>query len=99
MRIGIGEDKSRVQAEFGVEPAVAVGRIFFMVLTEQEDVVHKIPRPFREMRELFLPAVEAASLNAHDAAKCLDRELSGKLQDYLVFLLTYRMTEPSPFTS
>ena len=99
MRIGIGEDKSRVQAEFGVEPTVAVGRIFLMVRTEQEDVVHKILRPFREMRELFLPAVKAAPLDAHDAAKRLDWELSGKFQDYLVFLLTYRMTEPSPFTS
>ena len=70
-----------------------------MVLPEQENVVHEVLRSFREMRELFLPAVEAASLDAHDAAKCLDWELSGKLQDYLVFLLTYRMTEPSPFTS
>ncbi len=99
VRIGIGEDKSRVQAEFGVEPSVAMGRIFLMVLLEQENVVHEVLRSFREVGELFLPAVEAASLNAHDAAKRLDRELSGKLQDYLVFLLTYRMTEPSPFTS
>ena len=99
VRVRIGEDKSRVQAEFGVEPSVAVGRIFLMVLPEQEDVVHEVLRSFREVGELFLPAVEAASSDAHDTAKRLDRELSGKFQDYLVFLLTYRMTEPSPFTS
>ncbi len=70
-----------------------------MVLPEQEDVADEVPFPFRRMGKLFLPSVEAAPSDAHESAKRLDGKLSGELQDYLVFLLTYRMTEPSPFTS
>ena len=96
--VGIGKDEARVQAELGIEPPVAVGRVFVMVFPEQKNIGDEILLPFRWMGKLFLPRIEAASPNAHDPAKCLDRKLSGKLQDYLI-LLTYRMTEPSPFTS
>ena len=99
VRIWIGEDQPCVQAEFGVEPPVTMGWVFVMVFLEQKDVADKVFLPFRGSGEFFLPAIETASLDTNDLAKCLDRKLAGKLQDYLVFLLTYRITEPSPFTS
>lgn len=99
MRIRIRKGKPCVQAQLCIEPPIAMRRIFVMVFLEQKNITDKIFLPFCRHGELFLPSVEAASPNAHNPSKRLDRKLTGKLQDYLVFLLTYRMTEPSPFTS
>ena len=70
-----------------------------MILLKKKNVTDKTFGMGRRIGKLLLPVVEAASSNAHRVAQQLHREFSGKLHDHLVFLLSYRITVPSPFTS
>ena len=70
-----------------------------MVFPKKGEVADKVAGPVGWIGKMFLPAVEAASLNPHGLAEQLDREVTGQFQDHLVFFLTYRITEPSPFFS
>ncbi len=76
-----------------------MGWVFLMVSSKQKTVVDEVFIPFRGMGQVLLPAIESTAMDAYVATKCIDRKFPGKFQDYLAFLLTYRMTEPSPFTS
>ena len=101
MCVRIGERKSRIQPDFRVQPAVAVGWIFQMVLLKEQYVVDQILRPFRWAGEILFPGIKATAPYSHGLAQKLNRKLSGKLQNYLVFLLPNRMyslSGPSPFT-
>lgn len=95
----IREYETSVQADFGVQPAVAVGGILKMVFLKQKNIADKGSCPVGRIRETLFPAVKAAALDAHDFAEQLYWEFSRQLHDYLVFLLPYRITVPSPFTS
>ena len=99
VRIRIGKDKPRIQPDLGVQPAVSVGRIFHVIFQEELDIAHEILLLVRRMGEAFLPGIEAAAPDSHCLAEDLDRERAGQFHDHLVFLLSYRITVPSPFTS
>lgn len=88
-----------VQPDLGVEPAVSVGWVPEMVLLKQQDIGHKASGSVGWVGKAFLPGIKAAAPDAHCFAEQLNRERPGKLQDYLIFLLPYRITVPSPFTS
>ena len=70
-----------------------------MVFLKQMDISDKVFRPCGWIGQMFLPTVKAASKDTHRFTEKLYWKLSGKLHDYLVFLLPYRITVPSPFTS
>ena len=99
MSIGIRENKPSVQADLGIQPAVSMRRILKVVFLKQQDIADEGSCPFRRVRETLFPAVKAAALDAHGFTEQFYRELSRQLHDYLVFLLPYRTTVPSPFTS
>ena len=70
-----------------------------MVFLKQQDVADEGSCSVGRIGEMLLPAVKAAALDAHGFTEQFYRELSRQLHDYLVFLLPYRTTVPSPFTS
>ena len=70
-----------------------------MVFLEQKNIADQISGPFGWIGKMLLPTVETASENAHGFAEQFYRERSGQFHDHLVFLLPYRITVPSPFTS
>ena len=97
--IRIGKDKSCIKPDLGIQPAVSVGRIFQVIFLKQQNTVQKVFLLVRRMGKAFLPGVEAAAQNPHHFAEDFDRKRSGQFHDHLVFLLSYRITVPSPFTS
>ena len=97
--VRIGKDNSRIHADFGVEPTVAVRRKFLVIFQKQVNIAKQILFPFARLRLSLLPGVETVSPDVHRFAQQLDRKFSGQFQDYFVFFLSYRVTVPSPFTS
>ena len=72
-----------------------------MVLLKQLDALSKLFLLFRWIFNALLPIVETAAWNADFFAEQLDRELPGKLNDYLVFFLPIGMnffSAPTPST-
>lgn len=70
-----------------------------MVFLEQLNIADKVLCPLGWIGKMFLPTVKTASEDTHGFTQQFYRKLSGKLHDYLVFPLSYRITVPSPFTS
>ena len=91
-----------IKSDLGIQPSVSMGRIFQMILLEQDDRTDQGFSARRGVCQVFLPIVEAAALNPHFLTKHVDRKLSAELQDYLVLLLLNGIktfSGPSPFTS
>ena len=101
MCIGIGKDDSLVQPDLGIQPTIPVRRKAAMVLLKQLDALSKLFLLFRWIFNALLPIVETAAWNADLFAEQLDRELPGKLRDYLVLFLPIGMnffSAPTPST-
>lgn len=76
-----------------------MGWVFQMVFLKELDIFDEGSCPWGWVAEHLLPIIEAASIDSHGITKKVDWEFSGQFKDYLIFLLLYRMIEPSPFTS
>lgn len=102
MCIRVGHFPLCIEEDLGIEPAIAMGRIFPVIIPEQLHIVHKPYKAFRRMLKTLLPLIEAAPVHPDDRTDPLDGKVKGKLKNYFVFLFfkeMYSLFCPSPFTS
>ena len=85
--------------DLGIKPSVSMRRILYMVFQKKPDIIDQTLCPWGRVIQPLFPVVKAAPADVHGFTEQAHRELSGQFKDHLVFLLSYCMTVPSPFTS